>query len=494
MRILTVCAEFAPFAKVGGLADVTAGLSSWLAGRGHQVVVVLPWYGLMRAQGVRPDTHAVVGPRTWPGAQGGVTYAVHRMADTAPQGPEMFLVDAPDLFGDAIYASGEFEAERFMLLSRAALQLAISSGFRPDILHCHDWHAAPAALMLRQAGSEPVFRRAYAILTIHNIGYQGVFAAGLLDRCGEAKLAPLFAPDDRRRGELNFLKAGILQADALTTVSPTHAREIQTPAYGMGLDELLRQRRHRLAGILNGVDYRHWSPESDPFLPRHYSVQDRSGKRVVRAQLLAELGLQADPDTPVVGLVSRLAAQKGIDLVIECLPELLAERPLVCALLGNGERPYVEGLRALAQRFPGRVAHVEAQSELLAHRVLAGSDIALVPSRYEPCGLTQLYAMRYGTVPVVRQTGGLADTVRHFDPATGHGTGSVFRDADTGGLSWGLRTALDWYADPVAWAQVTANAMRQDFSWEHQGPHYEALFARLADGAETAGPARPGPS
>jgi len=484
MRILTVCAEYAPFAKVGGLADVTAGLSRWLAGRGHQVVVVIPHYGVMREHGVYPQPHAVVPPRTFRAGDLPVDYAVHRMAGGDPQGPEIFLVDAPELFGRAVYADGEAEAMRFMLLSQAAVELAAAAGFSPQILHVHDWHAAPALLMARQAGRRgPVFRQTYGVLTIHNIGYQGVFAADLLERCGQQALQPLFAADDLSRNELNFLRAGIAQADALTTVSPTHAREIQTPLYGKGLDELLRQRRHRLAGILNGVDYSHWSPESDPLLPAHYSLADRQGKRAVRAALLEAMGLDCAPEVPVVGLVSRLAEQKGIDLIIGALPELLESRPFACAFLGAGEPAYAAGLGELARRFPGRLALVEAQNEPLAHLVLAGSDILLVPSRYEPCGLTQMYAMRYGTVPVVRLTGGLADTVQHFDPATGQGTGSVFRDADVGGLAWGLGTALDWFDDPMAWERLTGNAMRQDFSWDHQAPQYEQLYARLVDGA-----------
>ncbi len=484
MRILTLCAEFAPAAKVGGLADVTAGLSQWLSGRGHQVVVVLPYYGAMRAQGVRLEPHPAVGPRSWPVSDGGIGYAVHRLAGTSSGGPAIYCVDAPELYGGAVYASGEREALRFLLLSRAALELAVAAGFSPDVLHCHDWHAAPAALMLRAGfAGQRVFRQTWSVLTIHNIGYQGTFDSEVLGRSGESALAALLATQADSTGEVNLLRAGITHADALTTVSPTHALEIQTPAYGMGLDELLRTRRHRLVGILNGVDYRYWSPEHDPHLPQHYSLADRHGKQAVRAALLAELGLEAPAGVPVVGLVSRLAAQKGIDLIIAALPALLRRRNFACALLGDGDPALVAGLRALAREFPGRVAHVQAQDEPLAHRLIAGSDLLLVPSRYEPCGLTQLYAMRYGTVPVVRLTGGLADTVLHFDPATGAGTGSVFRDADVGGLTWGLETALDWFADRAAWERLVANGMRQDFSWDHQGPKYELLFSRLAGAA-----------
>lgn len=476
LRILAVCAEFAPFAKVGGLGDVTAGLCSWLAGRGHDVVVVLPWYGSMR--GMNIDCGAPVpGVRqlTWAGR--GLSCRMLPL-DTPVPGLRVFFVDCPEFFGGGVYDPGPSEAGRFILLSRAALELAAALGFAPDIVHCHDWHTAPAAMMLAGAWrTERLFRLSSSVLTIHNIGYQGVFEAAELDAAAGLLPPGVFPPEE---DPVNFLRAGILAADALTTVSPTHAREIQTPAYGMGLDELLRQRRHRLTGILNGVDYRHWSPEGDALLPQRFSADDLSGKRATRDMLLQELRLRADDATPLVGLVSRLTAQKGIDLIIDALPALLASRDFVCALLGNGDATSAAALRELADAHPGRVAFVEGYDEAHAHRIIAGSDLLLVPSRYEPCGLTQLYALRYGTVPVVRLTGGLADTVRHFDPATGEGTGSVFRDADVGGLGWGLATALDWFADPASWARLVRNGMRMDFSWDRQGPQYEALFRRLS--------------
>jgi starch synthase len=483
VRILTVCAEYAPFAKVGGLGDVTAGLNGWLARRGHQVVVVMPYYGCVAAAGFRLEPHAAIGPRC--AVVDGVVheYAVHRLAATGGgSAPDLYAVDAPTLFGHDVYSAGEIEAARFLLLSRAALELAVESGLRPDIVHCHDWHAAPAALMLKSGLHDGALRDSYAVLTIHNIGYQGVFAAAVLERSGLGALRPAVRADDLARGDVNFLKAGIGAADALTTVSPTHAREIQTPEYGKGLDALLRQRRHRLAGILNAVDYAEWSPEADALLPARYSARDLAGKRAVRAALVGELGLDVGAPTAIAGLVSRLAEQKGIDLLVNALPDVLDRRDLACAILGSGEPRYVEALAALAEAYPRRVVHVDAHDERLAHLILAGSDLALVPSLYEPCGLTQMYAMRYGTVPVVRRTGGLADTVTHFDPATGEGTGSVFLDADVGGLAWGLDTALGWFADTTTWERIIRNGMRQDFSWDRQGPHYEELFARLVRG------------
>lgn len=486
MRILSVCAEFAPLAKVGGLGDVTAGLAAWLSGRGHDVAVVLPYYGAIREQGFSCAPEPVLAGRRFRTPDFTCEWSVVPLLRSGP-GPAVYLIDCPALFSGEVYQEGPQEALRFLLLSRAALEFAAAIGFSPDIVHVHDWHAAPAAVMLDgPLRTERALRRASSVLTIHNIGYQGVFGSAVIDGCVDVLPRNLLAPVDIGHGQVNFLRAGIMRADALTTVSPTHAQEIQTAAYGKGLDELLRQRRHRLTGILNGVDYSQWSPEIDALLPQRYDAADLRGKQAVRAALAAELGLQIDAATPVAGLVSRLTEQKGIDLLIAALPAMLARRPLACALLGSGDPYQVAALRALARAHPGRVAFVDGQRETLAHRIIAGSDLLLVPSRYEPCGLTQLYAMRYGTVPLVRRTGGLADTVTHFDPVTGTGTGCVFLDADVGGVTWALDTALDWYANRQGWAQLVRNGMRANYSWERQGPHYEALFSRLVAGSDAA--------
>lgn len=246
----------------------------------------------------------------------------------------------------------------------------------------------------------------------------------------------------------------------------------------MGLDKVLLARGDRFGGILNGADYRHWDPATDAALVRRYTPETLAGKAECKRALVHELDLEIDPEAPLLGMVSRLVAQKGSDLVVTALPGILAEQPVGLVVLGDGETPYTDALRELSDNFPGRVAFVQAYDEALAHRIVAGSDLFLVPSRYEPCGLTQMYAMRYGTVPVVRQTGGLADTVQHFDPDTGTGNGSVFPDADVNGLRWAVETALDWYRDPEQWQRVQANGMRCDFSWAQRVPEYEALYRR----------------
>ncbi|MDP2325263.1 MAG: glycogen/starch synthase, partial [Gammaproteobacteria bacterium] len=319
-----------------------------------------------------------------------------------------------------------------------------------------------------------VFRKSSTVLTIHNIGYQGVFPAALAPELGLADV-PESAP-------LNFLKDGIAAADALTTVSPSHAAEILTPEYGKGLDPLLRQRRNRLVGILNGVDYSAWDPATDTRLPARYDASKPGGKRACRDALIARASLAPDQPGPLLGMVTRLAEQKGIELVVEALPPLLRQQQLQLVILGQGDDQYVRQLRQMAGEFPDCFHYFEAQDESLARLIFGGSDAFVVPSIYEPCGLTQLYALRYGAVPIVRETGGLRDTVRHFDPASGTGTGSVFEHADGAGLAWAIAEILGWYGQPESWTRLRQNGMAEDFSWRHQAPHYEALYARLTGG------------
>jgi starch synthase len=478
VRVLEICAEFVPYAKVGGLGDVTAGLSGYLAAQGHSVVIVLPNYGAVSGP-VSLEQKPAMPARTATCAGKRYDYRAFKVR-TDPAQPAVYLIDCPELFsGEEIYVAGEAEPLRFLLLSQAALELCEAIGFTPHIVHCHDWHTAPATVLLRAGLWPDMFAESRSVLTMHNIGYQGVFPDRLLALGRYPEALGAFG-DAVAAGEVNLLRAGILCADALTTVSPTYAGEIQGPAYGYGLETLLRERRARLTGILNGVDYSSWDPRHDPMLLVPYSESSLEGKRQNRSALADMVGLRLGPAEPLVGFVSRLALQKGLDLILEALPPLLRARRFGCVFLGSGDRLYVDGLTALAAEFPGRVAFLQAQDEMMAHRIIAGSDILLVPSRYEPCGLTQMYALRYGTVPVVRQTGGLADTIVHFDPATGRGNGSVFLNADATGLAWGLGTALDWFADQALWLRLMQNGMREDFSWARQGPHFEELFASLA--------------
>jgi starch synthase len=475
MNVLMVSAELAPLAKTGGLADAVTGLSDALAARGHDVRVLLPMYEHLPPADVEATPlDSPVGSRRV--LELGAANRGARGSKRKRSVPTVYLLDLEELTAGPIYHGDDRDAGRFLRLVEAAVDLPAALDWRPDVLHCHDWHAALVPLAQRaQAPARPV----PTILTLHNIGYQGLFGDAVLTQYGLDAIRPFVAPDALAGGTINFLRAGLHAADAITTVSPTYAQEIRTAAFGMGLEDVLDARPDDVVGILNGVDYAVWGPESDPFLDVHYDASNLEPKYAIKAALAQRVGLSPDASSPLLGVVSRLAPQKGIDLVAAVLPTLLATTRASFVCLGSGDAMLATGLRALADANPQRVAFVEGYDESLAHAILAGADVALVPSRYEPCGLTQMYALRYGTIPVVRATGGLADTIQHFDPATGVGNGSVFRDADIGGLLWGVRSALAWFDDPFAWARVIANAMAADFSWREQAVSYETLYRSL---------------
>ena len=470
-----VAAEYAPFAKTGGLADMVTGLSRALASTGHDVRVVLPRYA-----GVAPAPLTLDGVQVSPVAVAGAhpAYALQQLASTPGLDPVVYLVDCPPLFGaGGIYGGGELEARRFALLAHAALRLCELLDWSPQVIHCHDWHAALVPVLLGTPSRwSRTLRAASSVLTIHNIGYQGVFAGRLASELAIPAPAAATGPG----ADLNFLRDGIAAADALTTVSPTHAAEILTAEYGKGLDDLLRQRRNRLVGILNGVDYAAWNPATDAAIPAHFDARDLGGKRACREALIARSGLGTSSRGPLLGMVSRLAEHKGIELAVEALRPLLRQGEIQAVVVGQGEDRYAARLREMSADFPGSFHYFDAQDETLARLVFAGSDAFLVPSIYEPCGLTQMYALRYGAVPVVRETGGLKDTVRHFDSRTRTGTGSVFKHADGAGLAWAIGEVLAWYRQPELWTALQQNGMAEDFSWRHQAPLYEALYVRLA--------------
>ena len=473
MKILMVCAEFAPWAKTGGLADAVAGLSGALAASGHDVRVLLPRYAhLAVARGARHTLEGLGGPfrLTEVEPEQKAEHAGRRRAQ-----PRLFVLDLGELTADAVYTGDSRDGGRFLRLSAAAVAFSASAGWRPDVLHCHDWHTALVPVLQRLVPAST----ARTVLTLHNVGYQGVFGDEVFVEHGFAALRDVLPGDARAGGGTNFLRAGVQAADRVTTVSPTYAAEIRRPEFGMGLEDVLQARGRDVVGILNGVDYSIWSPDRDPFLPEPYDAANLAAKRRVKRLLLERLNLAADGDPPLVGVVTRLVEQKGIDLLASALPTLLGTTRAAFAILGNGDAALATELRRLAAAASDRVAFIEGYDEKLAHEIFAASDLTVVPSRYEPCGLTQMYALRYGTIPVVRATGGLADTIQHFDPATGVGNGCVFRDADPQGVLWGVRTALGWYEDRTAWSHLVRNAMAADFSWPHQIPHYEQLYRSL---------------
>jgi starch synthase len=353
-------------------------------------------------------------------------------------------------------------------------------GFAPHILHCNDWHTAMGPLWLRTIyGWDQLFQRTRSVFTIHNIGYQGVVGSQSADEMLPGPDKSALHQDELRAGLINPLRHALLYADLVTTVSPTYAREIQTAEYGMGMEATLRARPGGVVGILNGVDYEEWDPRHDRYLPQHFGANQLGIKAQLKAQLLARLNLMGAERRPLLGMVSRLAVQKGFDLLFEVLPAVLNERDLNIVVLGSGEPQYEAFLAELQQRFAGRVHFHRGYSDELAHWIEAASDLFLMPSHYEPCGLNQLYSLRYGTVPIVRRTGGLADSVQNFDVASGAGTGIVFNNYDTTAVRWALDTALDLYQNRGAWRRLVQNGMAQDFSWHRQAQLYVAEYERL---------------
>ncbi|HVS75059.1 MAG TPA: glycogen synthase GlgA [Candidatus Acidoferrales bacterium] len=472
MRILFVASEGLPYSKTGGLADVVEALPRALAERGHEVAVVLPRY-----RGTKPG--ATVLPRVAIAAGGPLRFPAITGGE-AVRGVVYYFVDDPayfdraQLYGDA---SGDYpdNAERFGELCRAAIEIA-RQVWPAEVFHCHDWQTALLPVLLRtQYGDDPRVKEIPVVFTVHNIGYQGVFPRDVLARAGIP--ANLFHPGGIEFfGSVNLLKGGLVYSDYLTTVSPRYAQEIQTREYGHGLDGVIRERAGRLRGILNGADYSVWSPENDAHIAARYSRENLAGKKTCKQELLEIFGLPAEKARrALIGIVSRFADQKGFDLIAGKAQELMKEDAALVAL-GKGERRYEELFRTLRARFPGRVGVKIGFDDALAHKIEAGADIFLMPSRYEPCGLNQIYSLRYGTVPVVRATGGLDDTIEEFDAQRGTGTGFKFANYSGEALLDCIRRALHAYADERTWRRIQQNGMAKDFSWKASAAEYEKLY------------------
>jgi starch synthase len=480
---LTVCllaSEAAPLSKTGGLADVSAALTKYLHSVGHDVRLFTPLYksidrvklGAESLEGLQ-SFKVLVGPHRYLFS----VLLAQLPGSTAP----VYLLDCPALFERAaLYTTDTDEHLRFMAFTRAALTACQLMKWAPRILHCNDWHTAFGPLFLKALyDTDPIFRGTRSVLTIHNIGYQGVFNATAIGDVGLGSKSYLLHQDDLRAGVINPLRHGIMYADAVTTVSPTHAREICTDEYGMGLQGALRARGGALTGILNGVDYDEWDPRRDRYIPRHFDPDSLQIKTELKRDFIKRLQLDIAPEVPLGGIVTRLALQKGIELMFESLPQVLAWREFALVVLGSGDPQYEQFFTQLQADFPGRVHFRRGYDDALSHWIEAASDLFIMPSLYEPCGLNQMYSLRYGTVPIVRKTGGLADSVEHYNPDTGVGTGIVFNDFNTEALEWALNTALDLYAAPTHWLRMVRNGMRRDFSWQRQGGLYVELFNRL---------------
>ena len=484
LRILVMASEVAPFAKTGGLADVAGALPRALAALGHDVRVMMPKYRGAEAHAtdsrvVVPTIRVPLGDR----AAEGALIEAH-----GPSGVPVYLLEHEHYYNrDSLYgtADGDYwdNCERFVFFCRAALdglsQLdGARSGVRwqPQLIHANDWQAGLVPVYLRTLYRDHPFLGTLAsVFTIHNLAYQGVFWHYDMPMTGLGW--DLFTPAGIEfYGKLNFLKGALIFSDLLTTVSRTYAREIRTSAFGNGLEGVLEERSHDLHGVVNGIDYEVWNPQKDPAIAHPYSADDPEPKAICREVLRRELGLD-DAAGPLLGVVTRLAEQKGMDLVLEALPGLLAEGAQL-VVLGSGEARLEEAFRAAAEAHPGRVAVRIGYDDELARRIYAGTDVFLMPSRYEPCGLGQLIALRYGGVPVVRRTGGLADTVIEFDPARRTGTGFLLDPFTPDALLAAVRRAASTYRQPTVWKALVKNAMSQDFSWDASAREYVTLYRK----------------
>ena len=483
-RILFASSEATPLVKTGGLADISGSLPAALKALRHAVRLVLPAYpaALSRIGKTRRVARLTL--------DGDVVELLEgRMPDS---GVTVWLVDSPSHFaregGPYVDKQGHDwpdNAQRFTLFCRVIVELAMGRtdlNWQPEVLHCNDWQTAlvPALLSLEE-------ERPASVFSIHNLAYQGRFPYTTFQQLGLPASLWHYSGVEFY-GELSMIKGGLAYADRLTTVSPTYAREICTPGLGHGLEGLLNYRCDRLSGILNGVDYSVWDPALDPLIAAHYSADNPTPKQHNKRALQRQLGLPLQDDAALLGVVSRLVEQKGIDLLLAIAPALLAEG-VQLVMLGSGERSLEDSLRQLARRHPQQVAVHIGYDEALAHRIEAGADLFLMPSRFEPCGLNQLYSLRYGTLPVVHRTGGLADTVVHTDAATladGSATGFVFEHATAEGLQWAVQQALSCYRDPACHSQVVGNAMRQDFSWQKSARMYLAVYRQAIQDAASS--------
>ncbi|MFA6288128.1 MAG: glycogen synthase GlgA [Opitutaceae bacterium] len=477
LKILFVTPEVEPFVKVGGLADMVGALPKELAALGHDVRIVCPAYGSVRIHSPRTARPDPLGVDVGTEAHWARTWETTLPATKIP----VYLIEHDGFFSRPEVYSGPHGSHgdndlRFAFLSRAALTLCQQLGWTPDVVHGHDWTTGLVPVFLNTTLKDTPLGKTASVFTIHNLEHQGYADRRVIDfaRLPHSE----FRSDSLESvGAVNLMKAGLYHSTKLTTVSPTYAEEIKTPAGGWGLDDVLRFRAADLVGIVNGIDTDAWNPATDRFLPKPYSAADLRGKAASKAALQAKLGLAQDPHIAVFGLVARFASQKGLDLLAEALPHIMDRMHVQFAILGSGDPGLEQTFRWAASRYPGRVGVWIGYDNELSHLIQGGSDCFIVPSRSEPCGLTQLYAMRYGTVPLVRATGGLIDTVEQFVEGKGHGTGFLFKDATAPALyntiGWACAT---YYDRPAEFARLRLNGMARDFSWKQSAAHYVDVY------------------
>jgi starch synthase len=477
MKILFVAAEVAPFIKVGGLADVAGALPATLAALGHDVRIVVPRYGRISVERYKLLPKVTLNiPIGTTSTSTTILEGALPTPDNAQPVPIYFIENSKYFDRPAVYGYPD-DGERFIVFCRAVLEMLPLLEWLPDIIHTNDWHSGLIPNYLKTLYADNAWlKEVRTAFTIHNLAYQGVFETSWLALAGLKSYGSIKAeqPDT-----INIMARAITFADAINTVSPTYAREILTPQNGEGLDNLLRQRETPVWGILNGIDYSIFNPASDRYLSSNFDIESLEKRPANKTQLQARLGLPTTPTTPLVGLISRLAEQKGFDLLVEAAPKIL-ERGVQVVILGTGDALYQEKLEALAQLYPDQIRLVLAFDLELAQQIYAGSDFFLMPSRFEPCGLGQLIAMRYGAVPIVRYTGGLADTVQEYDPNNNTGNGFLFGPYESAHLLGAIDRALAIYAQPHHWQQLLRINMQRDYSWQAAALSYIDFYQQIS--------------
>jgi starch synthase len=484
MKILFASSEVIPFAKTGGLADVSGSLPEALASLGHEVAVVTPLYRSTKEgkHQLRQDERLLSVPFK---AQ---QWETQVFRGHLGEGIPVYFIQRDEFFDrTGLYGTPEGDyrdnAERFIYFSRSVIELARLMEFSPDILHCHDWQTSLIPVYLKNVyGSDPQIQKARSVFTIHNLAYQGVFPEETMEVSGLP--ADLFAVKGLEYyGKMNFMKGGILFSDKITTVSERYAQEIQTPEYGYGLEGVLKDRSADISGILNGVDYTSWNPQTDPHIAARYSAKDLSGKSLCREELMGIFGLQGTGKSPVIGMISRMADQKGFDILADAMEDLM-KVDIRLVILGTGDAKYEKQYARLGKRYAGRLGVKVGFDNTLAHKIEAGSDMFLMPSKYEPCGLNQMYSLKFGTIPIVRATGGLDDTIREFDPETGKGNGFKFKAYSPAELVKAVKRARYLFRNNLLWTELVQNAMKEDFSWKRSARKYEEVY--LSSHAQSA--------
>lgn len=483
MKILMIASECVPYAKTGGLADVVGALPKALRALGHDVRVVMPLFGSMDI--IRYHLRPYLAPMgVW---MGGVEeWCAVFEADN--EGVPVYFIQFDQYFGrSGLYHDSDFNdyldnPRRFAFLTRAALQLCRDTGYAPDIVHAHDWQTALAAAYLKiWHWNDPVLGKAASVLTIHNIAYQGVYPIEHINYLG-LQMDNLTPQKFEDHGRVNFLKGGIVYSDSVNTVSPTYARETRTPAGGYGLAPYLNNKGERYTGILNGAEYQMWNPETDALIPAQYSARNLKGKTLCKLELQKRFWLDENNDVPIIGVVSRFAAQKGLDLLAQVIEAIVSNMLVQFVILGAGDKGLEHFYGGLPSIYRGRVGSYIGYSDELAHWIEAGSDFFLMPSIYEPCGLNQMYSLKYGTLPIVRATGGLEDTVQQYDEATGNGTGFKFTAANANAIYYAAGWAVSTYFDRREHIhKMQQAAMKQDFSWERSARQYEQLYQQAIE-------------